>query len=276
MFKFSIIGMIGGLGTIIAFRIDSVMISSMIDNYHTGVYSLILFMSNVIEIPFRSISSISTPIISSFWKQKKIDEIVFLYKKTSLNLLIIGLLIFFIIFINIKDLFQLTSKSKDLEVAGIIFLFLGIAKVLDMTTGINDQIIGQSKHYYFNLIAIVFLAVISIITNYYFITAYGIVGASIGTLISITLYNLLKFTFIWYKFKMQPFNKKHLFAILIITFAGGVAYSVPQIDIILVPIVLKSSIIVGIAVPILYYFKISEDVNTLIDSIISKIRKFVR
>lgn len=276
MFRYSSIAIIGGLGSILVFRLDAIMISSMIDFKSAGIYSVMLFLANVIELPAKSIDSISAPIISSSWKTNDTATIFNIYQKSTFNLLIIGLILFVLISTNLNDILKLTTNSSNLDLGKFAFIYLGLAKIIDMVTGVNNQIIGQSKYYSFNLIAIAFLGILSVVTNYFFIQVFGIVGAAMATLISLSFFNLMKFIFIWYKFKMQPFNTKHLQAILIIAVAGGASFLVPQIDIILVPIVLKSSIIVGIAVPILYFLKISEDVNIVIDSIISKIRKFVR
>ena len=244
MFRYSSIAIIGGLGSILVFRLDAIMISSMIDFKSAGIYSVMLFLANVIELPAKSIDSISAPIISSSWKTNDTATIFNIYQKSTFNLLIIGLILFVLISTNLNDILKLTTNSSNLDLGKFAFIYLGLAKIIDTVTGLNNQIIGQSKYYSFNLIAIAFLGILSVVTNYFFIQVFGIVGAAMATLISLSFFNLMKFIFIWYKFKMQPFNTKHLQAILIIAVAGGASFLVPQIDIILVPIVLKSSIIV--------------------------------
>ncbi len=277
MGKFSLISIIGGLGSMIAFRLDNTMISTMIDTYHTGIYSLILFMTTIIEIPFKSIYTIATPIISKSWKTNDIAEIKKIYRKSSLILFIVGGILFVLIYTNIQDIFAFTAKAEALKIGTVLFLYLGLAKLTDVTTGLNTQIIAQSKYYSFNLYAILFLSVSAVVSNYYFITAYGIVGAALATLLSFSLYNLLKLVFIYVRFKMQPFSIQHLISAGIIGFGWACTLIVPKIDIILLPIVLRGTILIAVCLPLFYFLKISEDLNGFVDKVLNGIKnKFSR
>ena len=84
--------------------------------------------------------------------------------------------------------------------------FLGIARVINMATGLNNEIINYSKYYAWNLVFILFLATTNIVANILLIKAFGLVGAALATLISISLFNIIRLSFIQLKFKMHPLS----------------------------------------------------------------------
>ena len=52
-------------------------------------------MASLIEIPARSILQIVKPLLAKAWSEGDVTEIATLYRKTSINQMIIGLLLFF-------------------------------------------------------------------------------------------------------------------------------------------------------------------------------------
>src|SRR4051812_15409510 len=58
-----------------------------------NVFSYGSYMISIMDVPQRSIAAIATPIISQAWKDKNTKQILEIYQKTSLNLLIVGFFI---------------------------------------------------------------------------------------------------------------------------------------------------------------------------------------
>jgi O-antigen/teichoic acid export membrane protein len=61
---------IATIGSGIVSRIDIFMISAFSGLSYTGIYSIAFFMANIIEIPSRSLNSISMPLTSAHIKEK--------------------------------------------------------------------------------------------------------------------------------------------------------------------------------------------------------------
>lgn len=264
MGTYSVYGILGTMGGILAFRIDGIMVSSLLDLGSNGIYSMMLFMAGVVEIPATSIVAIVGPIIASAWKNNDIDEIRTLYKKTSLNLLIAGIFIFLLIWVSVDSLFQLSSNYEDLALGLNALLFLGLAKLVDMVTSINDQIIRFSKYFRFNLVAIVSLGILNIFINYLLIPRYQITGAAMATFFSLFMFNLLKLIYIRIKLKMHPFTWNTLWVVVLGGITYGVVSVIPDTNIPLLDIVIKSGVIALIYIPNLLYFKLSEDINEVV------------
>ena len=91
------------------------------------------------------------------------------------------------------------------------------------------------------MVAIAILVVLNISLNIYFIKYLnlGIEGAAYATLISMTLYNSVKLIFIYSKYKIQPFTKKHMLLLLCFLVSVSVLYHVPTTTYVLLDIILK-------------------------------------
>src|SRR5690606_39529537 len=70
----------------ISFRIDSIMITTMIDAESNGTFAIALFIANVIAIPTDAIGQITSPILSQAFQDNNLAHIRMLYKRTSINL----------------------------------------------------------------------------------------------------------------------------------------------------------------------------------------------
>jgi O-antigen/teichoic acid export membrane protein len=149
-----------------------------------------------------------------------------------------------------------------------------------MATGVNGEIILQSRYYRFNLISVVFLAVLIIGTNYIFIPLYGINGAAFATALSVFLWNILKFLFLWIKFRMQPFSIKTITLLLIagVTFFAASLVPAPKDEFgaTILNILFRSAIITSMFVSFTYVFQVSEDANHLARMGMEKLKGYIK
>lgn len=201
----------------VAQYIDSIIIASISTKglSDVGVYTLATFIATTIQVPQRSIVSAVVPVLSNSWKTKNFNEISRIYTRTSINLLLLALFIFFIIWLNVNDMFTVLDINSNYEAGKWVVLILGIRNIIDAGTGVNSQIIGTSNYWRFEVLTGVLLLAISIPLNYFLVKAYGINGSAISNLIAFTIYNLIRLFFIWKKFKMQPFTVKTVIAIIL-------------------------------------------------------------
>jgi O-antigen/teichoic acid export membrane protein len=276
MLIFGLFIFLGGAWGLVASKIDVIMLSSMANLGSTGIYSISFFIGTIIEIPRRVISQISTPLVSQAWKNNDTKAIQDLYSKTSLNLLIAGLLLFLLVWCNIDSIFSIIPNSEEYKLGKYVVLMIALCRLTDMATGINTEIILNSSYYKFNFLLIFINAFIMIGGNYWLISLYGINGAAMSTLFSFILFNAVKSIFVYRKFKMQPFTINTVLILLfgIMAFIG--AFFIPDFPMgSLTPfltIAVKSIIILTIFLGLIFYFKISEDINNLIYSIFKKLK----
>ncbi len=264
MIRYWVFGGLNHIGAIVAYRIDLIMIGTIISKTTTGYYSFFLFLASVLEIPFRSINKISRPVISAASENNDISLIQDVYQKATKNLLIVGVLTFGIIWLNMDNLFLIMRNGEDIKQFKIIFFLLGLAKLLDMLTSINGLILIFSKWYQRNLWFLLLLGIINISLNFLFIGEYGIIGVAYASAISVLLFNALKSLFIYQKLKIHPFGKGLLsiffLYILILCLEPWLHFGLnPWFESIMI------SIIFGLLyLSIIYYLKLSVDLNKTI------------
>jgi len=264
MSSFAAFSLFSGIGSMLAFRIDSIMVSTLLDFQNNGVYTISLFIGNAIAIPTGAILQIASPIVADAINKKDFAQVDDLYAKSSLNLLVFGVLFFILVMASILDLFALMPGNDFDPTNGYyIVLTIGLAKLLDMATSINSQIINYSKYYRFNVVSILLMAVINIILNLVLIPKFQVVGAAMATFLSLTLYNLIKVIFIYIKFKIQPFSKATFGVLVIGMLSFGITVLIPDTASAVLNIILKSVLVGGLYILLTLRFKVSEEFNKL-------------
>ncbi|HEX5112961.1 MAG TPA: oligosaccharide flippase family protein, partial [Saprospiraceae bacterium] len=163
--NYSWYGLLAGIGSQVAFRIDTIMVSKMIDFGATGIYTIAWALSEVIIKPMRSLTSIAGPVVAHQIEAGHWEEVKNIYKKSALNMTIIGIGLFLLIWTVVPYLFIIMPKTEEMQAGIYVVFFLGLAQVFDMMTGINTEIIYYSKYYRFNLYLTLFLGVLTITAN---------------------------------------------------------------------------------------------------------------
>jgi O-antigen/teichoic acid export membrane protein len=251
--------------------IDKTMLNQYIEIKNLSYYSVAIFIATVIAVPSRSMHQITYPITAKLMIENKYDELNDLYKKSSITLQIIGGLIYVGIIVNINQLYLLLPENYR---GGVFVVFvIGLSKYFDLILGNNNSIIFNSKYYRAVLFLGLLLGFFAVTLNMIFIPKYGLDGAAIATLISITLYSIAKLLFVVLKMKLYPFTIKTIYALAIglICFFGFYYWEFPFHPI--VNIMLKSVLVSIVYVGIVYKAKLSEDINGVIEKIFKKLYK---
>jgi O-antigen/teichoic acid export membrane protein len=263
---------IAGIGSTLVNKIDSYMISSLIDLSSFTIYSTALFFATVIEMPYRSVSQISIPIVAEAFKQQDIKKIETIYKKSAINQTLVGLAIFLLIWINIDSIFAMMPNEELFKGGKYVFFFIGLSKIFDLLTGINSPILAISKYYYFGLYFMFVLAAIAITSNYLLIPHLGIVGVGIATALSILIYNSLLTFFVNYKMNIHPFTLQTLWLLMIGAGVFVLNMFIPSLANIYLDIILHSAIIMGLYLFLIYRFCISEEMNNTMRVVLDRIK----
>jgi len=208
-------GLLSGASYSIIQYVDMLMIDGIIKSKaEVGVYSTMFFASILIAIPARGVYRISSVIVAESWKDNDLKNIQKVYSKSALSLLIIGGYIFIVGWFCIGPVLEFLPEYQHGKYA---FFFLGLAKVIELGTGVNSEIIDTSEKYKFNTYFNVLLAVLAIVFNYILISAYGIIGAAIASFLAMTIINFLRGAFLYKMYRLLPFSSAYIKSIAIIT-----------------------------------------------------------
>ncbi|HPS65513.1 MAG TPA: polysaccharide biosynthesis C-terminal domain-containing protein [Ignavibacteria bacterium] len=258
--KYGIYNLLAGAAMFVGQKIDIIMIGSMIGLSIVGVYSLYLYIASIIYIPMKAMSRISVPIVANAWKENDIPKIIDIYNKTSLIQLIIGLLLYVGVIINKHNLFLLLKKPEYTDNFGI-FYFVGIAILLDVSVGLNSEIIAASSKYKVDAYANIVLFVTSIIMNLIFIPIWGGIGAAAALIITFFVFNLIKSLYLLIKYKMNPVSSRQFVAVIIAVICYFIGDNIPIINNLYLDIFVRSSITSIIFLALVYFTKISVEIN---------------
>lgn len=209
---------------VIAQTIDSLIIASLKGLGSTAVFSLAQYAANLIQVPQRSILSISTGVLSQAWKEKDFEQINRIYHRSSINLLLLALFIFGNIWINLREALTVLNIQEDYVAAINVIFVLGLARLVDAGTGVNGTIISTSVYWRFDFISGIVLLFLRIPLTYFLIKEYNIIGSAFAELIAYSVYNYIRFEFLRRKFGMQPFSLKTAYSLLLAATGVGLCY----------------------------------------------------
>jgi O-antigen/teichoic acid export membrane protein len=101
--KYSSLIIIAGSIATVFLDIDKIMLGQYIDIKKVAYYNVAIFIATVIAVPQRSMHQILMPLSAKYLNEKDFDSLEDLYKRSSLNLYIIGGYIFLLIVLNINQ-----------------------------------------------------------------------------------------------------------------------------------------------------------------------------
>ena len=266
----ALFSILNGFSTNIILTVDTIMVTGMIGLSATGIYASCMIFGMMVSLPSRSILKITNIVSARAWKENNIKAIRNIYEKSCMTLFIIGLLMFLGLWVNIGNVFKILGPNF---VSGkwVIF-YIGLGSLIDMTTGANSSILGSSPYYKVQTYFLIALVILLILTNLLLIPGYGITGAAIGGAVSLSILNLLRFLYLWYKFNLQPFNLNFLFVAAIGIFAYFISSLLPVLSNFVADIFIRSSILTILFCLPIYLLKISPDINEKADKILKSIK----
>lgn len=268
--QYSLFIIVSGGVAVMLVDFDKVMIPFYKDISQNALYAVAIFISTVIIVPYRAMNQIVAPITARLMVENKHDELNDLYKKSAINLQVIGGFIMMLIFLNIKELYKIIPDEYS---GGIWVVFMiGLCKFYDVLLGNNNSIIVNTKYYRTVLLFGIVTVVLMIVLNMIFIPLYGIEGSAFATLLTIIIYNTIKLFYVVKKMNLYPFTIKtsYSFGILAACFLLFFFWDFPFHAII--NIGLKSILISIFYLFLNYKLEISEEVNNVVNSILKKVR----
>ncbi|MGB1210520.1 MAG: polysaccharide biosynthesis C-terminal domain-containing protein [Lacinutrix venerupis] len=266
--KYSFLIIIAGSVAMFMLDLDKFMLGKLIVIDNIAYYNVAIFVATVIAVPSRAMHQITYPLTAKYLNENDKVSLVNLYKKSSLNLIIVSGIIFTLVIVNINDLYALLNPeySKALYVVIII----SIVKLLDNLLGINNSIIFNSNYYRIILFFGVLIILVAVLLNYLLIPIYNINGAAIATFLAMFLYGSLKLWYVNKKFKMHPFSVYTFYTLLLILLLSLAFYFWDFGFHSIINIIIKSTVVVALYGFIVYRFNLSEDITTILNKLLKQ------
>jgi len=249
--------------------VDSIMVADMVSLNKAGIYTTYLFVTTFMLFPYRALVGITSPQIGEHWKNNDVPAIQKLYKRTSFLGMLFGLLLFFGIWINRHNIVKLTTP--EFAGAELTLLLLALTRLIDIVSGLNSYILTTSRMFRYDVGFNLFLLVMAIVLNIYFIDIYGMDGAAIATLIANGSFQIGRVIFLYFTYKLNPLDSRMLLLLLFGGVAFGVDFLIPVFDPYLLDLLARSVSFAVIYGTLVYFSKVSPDMNKFVTLIRNKI-----
>jgi len=213
--SYSFYTILAGSAATILLEIDKFMIPQLKQIAQVAYYAVGIYIASVVAIPSRAMQQIINPITAKELNDNNLEEVESLYKKSSINLLVAGGLLFLLINLNVKDLYLIIDKPQY-AVGVLVVLLISISELYKLALGTNGAILINSKYYKVFFYFSVAMAASVIFLNRVLIAKLGIDGAALATLIVVLVFSTVKIIYVFNKMKMQPFSKNTLVILVLI------------------------------------------------------------
>lgn len=274
MASVGLFGMLNSISTIAALQIDSIMINMYLDDAAVGIYVITFYFGTLVFIPSKALNKIAPSVIAKAFKDNDLDTVRTIYEKSSHNLFMIGALLFTGLWVNLDNIFFIIPRSY--EEGRNVILLIGLANLVKMAAGSNDSIIIFSKYFKISTVILVIFTILIIVFNLIFIPAFGIAGAAIATLSAIILHNLIKFTFIKWKFGFNPYSFHYLIVLAACLAIVFLVRLIPDTPNFILNILIDSLLTVAMFFPLMRYLPLGIDLYHTALQYITSIRLFFK
>lgn len=257
----------------IATVFDGIVIAAVLPNgmASAGVYYLAQNVSGLMQAPQRAIISSAVGPLSQAWKEKDFAKINRIYHRSSINQLIFACAMFALIWLNFDDGIYTFHLKPEYAYAKWIFFFIGLARIIDMGTGLNGHIIATSTFWRFDFFTGLILMAMTIPMNYFLTKEFYSIGTAASNLITFTIFNTIRYLFLLKKFKMQPFDLKTFYTLVLAATAFFVCYWLFNDHKGFGWIVLRSSVFAGLFATGMFSLKLTPDALPVLQTIKKKL-----
>jgi len=269
IYVYSLFTMISASAFIILNQIDSVMISKYLTLKDVAIYGPSLFIATTILVPSRSIMTVVRPMVANALASNLIQTVKDLYVKTSIVASTYAIYLFLIIWVNIDLVMNYYGSSFGQ--GKYIVLFISLANIVNVLTGINGTIINISKYYKVDIIFQVILILLTIVTNVILIPMYGINGAAFATFLTVIIHNLIKLIYVYVVMKIQPFNSKSIMLVALGVLLFLFINYRPLFGNLFISSIVYSVFVTLIYWFVVYFLNFSKEINGLINKYLAKI-----
>jgi O-antigen/teichoic acid export membrane protein len=256
------------LAAILMMNVDKIFVNQYLSLNEVGIFGVCALFATLIKVPYNSIAKISTGIIAESWKRNDIVHIQEIYRKSAINQAIAGTLIFVGILVNLHNIFEILPPVYS---SGKWVLVVYSAGMLWVTIiGMAGIITETSRYFRVTTLFLLLSVLLQFFLNYMLIPKFGITGAAVATITAFIVNYSFQLVFQWVKFGIKGLSKEVfivMFSGLVIILLSGI---LPRLSL-LPDIALRSGIVTFVFCSVIYFLKVSPEINDLVNSYLNKL-----
>ena len=245
-----------------------------------AIYANAVFFVSLLQLPLKAMMPASFTVLAKAFAENDMVKARDIFIRSSINILIPTLGIAVLIGCNLPNAVLILKKGYAEIIPVFAILFIG--NIVNIATGMNDQVLSIANFYKFNFYLSFSLIGILYILIRILVPRYGVYGAAWSTTSILMIFNILKYFFIWRKLDIQPFSKNTLLSLFAAAMAMAGGYVFPHLFIqahhlyirTFCDVAVRSTVILVIYGSMLLWLKPSLDLQEYISSIRKNKRLF--
>lgn len=266
----SMFSFLTGFSSLAIIRIDSIMIGSYLTEAEVGIYAMNINFATLVMLPTRALRNIAPTMIADAFSNKALGTISTIYEKSTITQLAVGLFLLLGLWVNTETVY--TILPPEYEAGVYVILLIGLSNVVRMAGGMSDAIVGYSQYYKMNTVFNAGWLLLIVLTNMILIPKLGISGAALASFISVVIVTVTRYWFVYQKFGMQPYHRKHLLVLVLALGTYFIISLLPTLDPFYLDLLVRSILVISFYGASVYVFRISPEINDLIDAAWERIR----
>ena len=254
--------------------LDALMVAVLSPNglKSVPIYSVAVVIISFLLIPYRAMLNSTFPVLAQAFTDNNMAKVKDIFMRSSMNIFIASGAMLLIVCCNLHNAVAILPMGY--EAVSLVVIILAAGRMVDMATGMNDQVLSISKHYQYNFYISLLLVVMMVGLNWWLIPRYDVYGAAWGTTIARVIYNIIKLFVVKRKLGIQPFSGKMVLVVIALAAGLAVGYLLPVFKNPFVDTIYRSAAIVIVYAILLLVFKPSEDLNSYLASVRKNKRLF--
>ncbi|WP_345080460.1 lipopolysaccharide biosynthesis protein [Nemorincola caseinilytica] len=191
-----------------------------------AVYRNALVLISFLQIPSKALIPASYTVLAKAFTENDLPKAADLFRRSSNNILIATVGMGLLLCCNLGNVLQIFPAGyADLAP---VFLILALGNLVNIATGMNDQVLSITNYYKFNFYLSLVLVVVLFVLIRVLVPQYSVFGAAWATAITMISFNTVKCLFIWKKLGMQPFSRNTLLVLVAAAPALVAGYFLPH------------------------------------------------
>ena len=182
---------------------DKLMLGNMMGSEEVGIYFTVFKLSMFASLALMAINSIASPKFAELFGKKDFDGLKKVAHQSSkmIFLATLPLVLFFFAFPD----FLLGLFGEEFKVGVKAFVFLSLGKLISSFSGSVGSLLQMTGKQVIFMSVLFVGAIVNVLLNFFLIPKFGINGAALASMISLSVWNLIMVYFVKREFGFYTF-----------------------------------------------------------------------
>jgi O-antigen/teichoic acid export membrane protein len=182
---------------------DKLMLGNMMGSEEVGIYFTAFKLSMFANIALMAINSIASPKFAELYAKKDFDGLKKVAHQSSKMIFLATLPLVLVFFVFPE--FLLGLFGEEFKVGVKAFVFLSFGKLISSLSGSVGNILQMTGKQVIFMNVLFVGAIVNVLLNFFLIPKFGINGAALASMISLTMWNLIMVYFVKREFGFYTF-----------------------------------------------------------------------